>query len=149
MITCISTHSFRLKNNYFFGRLISLDPEVRRAREEALRQARLRMQERYNEVASAEIERQKEREKILDEERRKKKIEEFEKLQRGEGYFSKARTGEESETPSGGFAKSSSKDSGRLRSNDYNPLSGAGSGGSSSGWRPSRPKGKCGGGGCG
>ena len=70
-----------------------LDSEVEQhRRDEELRAARLRMQERFNATADAELARLKELERQRDEERRKQKVEEWERLQQGKGYYSKNRT---------------------------------------------------------
>jgi len=70
-----------------------LDSEVEQhRRDEEMRAARLRMQERFNATAEVELARMQELEKQRDEERRKQKVEEWERLQQGKGYYSKNRT---------------------------------------------------------
>lgn len=70
------------------------------------------MQEKYNEEAQVELDRQQERNKLEDEAKRRQKIEEWERLQQGKGYFSKtARTQEETNDVPTGSTKLKPKDS--------------------------------------
>lgn len=73
-------------------------------------EARSRMQEKYNQVANVELERQQERDKQLEEEKRKQKIEEWERLQQGKGYFSKTRAQEVNHLPTEAKKKLKPKD---------------------------------------
>ncbi|KAI1288027.1 Selenoprotein S [Halotydeus destructor] len=102
-------------------------------RKEELRLVRLKMQQKLEETAAVELQRQREAEKQKEEQIRKQKIDEWERHQRGEGYFSKLRN--TCETNPDDLAKPAKLISrgARFRDNDYNPLTGEGS---SSGYRP-------------
>jgi selenoprotein S len=130
------------------GQASASSPEEARKQREALLEARLRMQEKYNEVAKVELERRAEREKQLEEEKRRQKIEQWERLQEGKGYFSKTRIQETNDGRSDADSKRlKPKDSSRsLRDNDFNPLTGTSSG-PSCGYRPGRRGPAAGGGG--
>lgn len=108
------------------------DPDKVLARERALDEARLRMQEQYNKDAQKQAEKRKEQE----EKRRLERIEDWERHKRGDGYRSKTRTGASgsSEVESNNANKPSRKP--KLRP-EYNPLTGD-TGGGTCGWRPSQ-----------
>jgi len=114
---------------------IQNNPELYRAKMEAMDAARRKLQEKYNSDTSDWIE----KEKIKEEERRKQKLEEMENLMAGKGYRNKAKVSE-AEWQSGAAGSSSSTKSNATKKStfksDYNPL--MGSSGGSVGYRPSR-----------
>ncbi|XP_043934618.1 selenoprotein S [Protopterus annectens] len=111
------------------------DPSVVVRREEALEAARRRMQEELN--AKAELYREKQ--KQLEEEKRKQKIEMWESMQEGKSYKGKLKLNQDAGESSASNLATRPKpksDKKSLRGSDYNPLSG--SGGGSCSWRPGR-----------
>ncbi|XP_075288135.1 selenoprotein S [Opisthocomus hoazin] len=111
------------------------DPDVVVRRQEALAAARLRMQEELN----AQAERYKEKQRQLEEEKRRQKIAMWESMQEGKSYKGNLKLNQQ-EVESGASTSSAvpkSKPNKRpLRGGGYNPLSGEGGGTCS--WRPGR-----------
>ncbi|XP_066302098.1 selenoprotein S-like [Branchiostoma lanceolatum] len=115
----------------------SYNPEVALSRQEAMEQARLRMQEKQDALAAQYAEELRKREEA----KRQEKIDEWEKLQKGKGYHSKTR-GNQADSASG-ESKPKPQPKKRLR-DGFNAMTGEGGG--SSRWRPS-PRGGARGGG--
>ncbi|XP_050164993.1 selenoprotein S [Myiozetetes cayanensis] len=110
------------------------EPDVVVRRQEALAAARLRMQEELN----AQAERYKERQKQLEEEKRRQKIAMWESMQEGKSYKGNLKLNQqEAESGASTSAVPKSKPNKKpLRGGGYNPLSGEGGGTCS--WRPGR-----------
>ncbi|XP_078572911.1 selenoprotein S-like [Branchiostoma floridae x Branchiostoma japonicum] len=115
----------------------SYNPDVALSRQEAMEQARLRMQQRQDALAAQYAEEQRKREEA----KRQEKIDEWEKLQKGKGYHSKTKGHQTNEAS--GESKPKPQPKKRLR-DGFNPMTGQGGG--SSRWRPS-PRGGARGGG--
>ncbi|NXR20763.1 SELS protein, partial [Cinclus mexicanus] len=111
-----------------------LEPDVVVRRQEALAAARLRMQEELN----AQAERYKEKQRQLEEERRRQKIAMWESMQEGKSYKGNLKLNQqEVESAASASAVPKSKPNKKpLRGGGYNPLSGEGGGMCS--WRPGR-----------
>ncbi|KAM4660424.1 selenoprotein S isoform 5-T6 [Amazona ochrocephala] len=113
----------------------AMEPDMVVRRQEALAAARLRMQEELN----AQAERYKERQRQLEEEKRRQKIAMWESMQEGKSYKGNLKLNQQ-EVESGASTSSAvprSKPTKRpLREGGYNPLSGEGGGTCS--WRPGR-----------
>ncbi|NXC80645.1 SELS protein, partial [Cercotrichas coryphoeus] len=110
------------------------EPDVVVRRQEALAASRLRMQEEL--IALAE--RYKEKQKQLEEERRRQKIAMWESMQEGKSYKGNLKLNQQ-EVESGASASAVPKSKPNkkpLRGGGYNPLSGEGGGTCS--WRPGR-----------
>ncbi|XP_014730137.1 PREDICTED: selenoprotein S [Sturnus vulgaris] len=110
------------------------EPDVVVRRQEALAAARLRMQEELN----AQAERYKEKQRQLEEERRRQKIAMWESMQEGKSYKGNLKLNQQ-EVESGASASAVPKSKPNkkpLRGGGYNPLSGEGGGTCS--WRPGR-----------
>ncbi|XP_056355527.1 selenoprotein S [Oenanthe melanoleuca] len=110
------------------------EPDVVVRRQEALAAARLRMQEELN----AQAERYKEKQRQLEEERRRQKIAMWESMQEGKSYKGNLKLNQQ-EAESGASASTVPKSKPNkkpLRGGGYNPLSGEGGGTCS--WRPGR-----------
>nr|XP_009943763.1 PREDICTED: selenoprotein S [Opisthocomus hoazin] len=111
------------------------NPDMVVRRQEALAAARLRMQEELN----AQAERYKEKQRQLEEEKRRQKIAMWESMQEGKSYKGNLKLNQQ-EVESGASTSSAvpkSKPNKRpLRGGGYNPLSGEGGGTCS--WRPGR-----------
>ncbi|XP_010141273.1 PREDICTED: selenoprotein S, partial [Buceros rhinoceros silvestris] len=112
---------------------VERDEVVRR--QEALLAARLRMQEKLN----ADVERYKEKQKQLEEEKRRHKIAMWESMQEGKSYKGNLKLNQQ-EVASGSSTipaiLKSKPNKKPLRGGGYNPLSGEGGGTCS--WRPGR-----------
>nr|XP_060611469.1 selenoprotein S [Anolis sagrei ordinatus] len=112
----------------------AIEPDAVVRQQEALLAARLRMQEELN----AQAEKFKEKQKKLEEEKRKQKIAMWESMQEGKSYKENLRQNQEPQSEastSTGVPKPKPK-SRPLREGGYNPLSGDGGGTCS--WRPGR-----------
>ncbi|XP_010120969.1 PREDICTED: selenoprotein S [Chlamydotis macqueenii] len=111
------------------------EPDMVVRREEALAAARLRMQEELN----AQAERYKEKQRQLEEEKRRQKIAMWESMQEGKSYKGNLKLNQQ-EVESGASTSSavpkSKPNKKPLRGGGYNPLSGEGGGTCS--WRPGR-----------
>lgn len=110
------------------------EPDVVVRRQEALAAARLRMQEELN----AQAERYKEKQRQLEEEKRRQKIAMWESMQEGKSYKGNLKLNQQ-EVESGASASAVPKSKPNkkpLRGGGYNPLSGEGGGTCS--WRPGR-----------
>ncbi|XP_038602936.1 selenoprotein S isoform X1 [Tachyglossus aculeatus] len=114
----------------------AIDPEVVVKRQEALAASRLRMQEELN----AQAEKYREKQKQLEEAKRRQKIEIWESMQEGKSYKGNSRLRPKQETDPGPSTSSvipKPKPARKpLRGGSYNPLSGEGGGTCS--WRPGR-----------
>ncbi|KAK2539554.1 selenoprotein S [Columba livia] len=112
-----------------------MEPDVVVRRQEALAAARLRMQEELN----AQAERYKEKQRQLEEEKRRQKIAMWESMQEGKSYKGNLKLNQH-EVESGASTSSavpkSKPNKKPLRGGGYNPLSGEGGGTCS--WRPGR-----------
>ncbi|NWU91856.1 SELS protein, partial [Upupa epops] len=111
------------------------EPEAVVRRQEALAAARLRMQEELN----AQAERYKEKQRQLEEEKRRQKIAMWESMQEGKSYKGNLKLNQQEVEPvaSTSSAVPKSKPNKKpLRGGGYNPLSGEGGGTCS--WRPGR-----------
>jgi len=100
----------------------------------SVEQARLNLQEKVNEDAR----KNKLRQEQLEEEKRQKNIEEWERHQQGKGYHSKYKPADS--PPDGlstGYIKKTKKKE-TLRNRDYNPLTGESGGSGSTSYRSSR-----------
>ncbi|CAL8364018.1 selenoprotein S [Gadus morhua] len=106
------------------------DPALIVRRQEALEASRRRLQEDLD-AKAAEY---KEKQKKLEEEKRKQKIEIWESMQEGKSYKAKNSSQAEEASSSSGVLKPKSDN--KLRGSGYNPL--AGDGGASVSWRPGR-----------
>jgi len=109
--------------------LMKKNPDEYREKMEAMERARSKLQEHYQRSAEAWAEKQAE----LEEKRRQQDIEDWESHQKGEGYKSRANTGEDK-------AREALEQQARVKGKkgfrpEYNPLMGMGGG---SGYRPSR-----------
>ncbi|NXE22973.1 SELS protein, partial [Ardeotis kori] len=113
----------------------AVEPDMVVRREEALAAARLRMQEELN----AQAERYKEKQRQLEEEKRRQKIAMWESMQEGKSYKGNLKLNQQ-EVESGASTSSavpkSKPNKKPLRGGGYNPLSGEGGGTCS--WRPGR-----------
>ncbi|KFP90677.1 Selenoprotein S, partial [Apaloderma vittatum] len=110
-----------------------LEPDVVVRRQEALAAARLRMQEELN----AQAERYKERQRQLEEEKRRQKIAMWESMQEGKSYKGNLKLNQpEVESGASSAVPKSKPNKKPLRGGGYNPLSGEGGGTCS--WRPGR-----------
>ncbi|XP_075362447.1 selenoprotein S [Mycteria americana] len=113
----------------------AVEPDVVVRRQEALAAARLRMQEELN----AQAERYKEKQRQLEEEKRRQKIAMWESMQEGKSYKGNLKLNQQ-EVESGASSSSavpkSKPNKKPLRGGGYNPLSGEGGGTCS--WRPGR-----------
>ncbi|NWH72963.1 SELS protein, partial [Piaya cayana] len=114
---------------------VSVEPDMVVRRQEALAAARLRMQEELN----AQAERYKEKQRQLEEEKRRQKIAMWESMQEGKSYKGNLKLNQQ-EVESGASTSSavpkSKPNKKPLRGGGYNPLSGEGGGTCS--WRPGR-----------
>ncbi|XP_040426069.1 selenoprotein S [Cygnus olor] len=112
-----------------------IEPDLVVRRQEALAAARLRMQEELN----AQAERYKEKQRQLEEEKRRQKIAMWESMQEGKSYKGNLKLSQQ-EVESGASTSSavpkSKPNKKPLRGGGYNPLSGEGGGTCS--WRPGR-----------
>ncbi|XP_064373968.1 selenoprotein S [Dromaius novaehollandiae] len=113
----------------------AVEPDLVVKRQEALAAARLRMQEELN----AQAERYKEKQRQLEEEKRRQKIAMWESMQEGKSYKGNLKLNQQ-ELESGASTSSTvpkpKSNKKPLRSGGYNPLSGEGGGTCS--WRPGR-----------
>lgn len=112
------------------------DPDDVVRRQEAVAAARLRMQEELN----AQAERFKEKQRQLEEEKRRQKIESWESMKEGKSYRVATRLSPPQEpTPSTSASSAAPKpkpDRKSLKGGGYNPLTG--DGGGACAWRPGR-----------
>ncbi|XP_010715953.2 selenoprotein S [Meleagris gallopavo] len=112
-----------------------IEPDMVVRRQEALLASRLRMQEELN----AQAERYKEKQRQLEEQKRRQKIEMWESMQEGKSYKGNLKLSQQ-EAESGASTSSavpkSKPNKKPLRGGGYNPLSGEGGGTCS--WRPGR-----------
>ncbi|KAM3926135.1 selenoprotein S [Leptodactylus fuscus] len=112
------------------------DPDEVVRRQEAVAAARLKMQEELN----AQAERFKEKQKQLEEEKRRQKIESWESMKEGKSYRVATRVPQPQEpSPSTSASSAAPKpkpDRRSLRGGGYNPLTG--DGGGTCAWRPGR-----------
>ncbi|CAH1797272.1 unnamed protein product [Owenia fusiformis] len=115
------------------------NPDRNMAKMAAMERSRQKMQEKLDREAALYAEKQKERE----EEERAKKIKDWENHQQGKGYRSKYKPPDQQPKPSSSDS-SKPKPKFTYRQNDFNPLTGQSSSGSS--FRPSRRMGGGGGG---
>ncbi|XP_069481123.1 selenoprotein S [Ambystoma mexicanum] len=114
---------------------VAKDPSVVVQQHEAVAAARLRMQEELN--AKAEI--FKARQKELEEEKRRQKLEMWESVQQGKSFKGSTRRSQLEAVPSTSVASTVPKpksDKKQLRGSGYNPLTG--DGGGACAWRPGR-----------
>ncbi|NWS73215.1 SELS protein, partial [Crotophaga sulcirostris] len=114
---------------------VDMEPDMVVRRQEALAAARLRMQEELN----AQAERYKEKQRQLEEEKRRQKIAMWESMQEGKSYKGNLKLNQQEVEPgtSTSAAVPKSKPNKKpLRGGGYNPLSGEGGGTCS--WRPGR-----------
>uniref|UniRef100_A0A6J0SUP1 Selenoprotein S n=1 Tax=Pogona vitticeps TaxID=103695 RepID=A0A6J0SUP1_9SAUR len=112
----------------------AVDPDVVVRQQEALLAARKRMQDELD----AQAEKFKEKQRKLEEEKRRQKIAMWESMQEGKSYKTTLRQNQEPE-PGASTSTAESKPKSRrrpLRDGGYNPLSGEGGGTCS--WRPGR-----------
>lgn len=116
------------------------DSDAVLSRQQAMDEARRRMQEQYD----AQAARHEEEMKKKQEEKRKQKLEDWDRHLEGKGYRSKYRPPEENSSDSASSTSRSAKKKPVYRPSDYNPLTGSGS---SSNYRPERRSGSMGGGG--
>lgn len=122
---------------------LNVDPDVARRRMESMENARRRLQEQYDAQAARYAEEAKQKE----EERRKEKIEDWERHQRGAGYRSKLYKPQQPEA-SGQASSASGPAKPKktvYRNTDYTPLGDGASGNDSCAWRPARRGGAGGG----
>lgn len=118
------------------------DSEAVLSRQQAMDESRRRMQEQFDAQAARHAEEVQKKE----EEKRKQKLEDWNRHLEGRGYRSKYRPPEENSTSdSTSSTSTSAKKKSVYRSSDYNPLMGDGA--SSSNYRPERRGGAMGGGG--
>ncbi|XP_030045607.1 selenoprotein S-like [Microcaecilia unicolor] len=110
----------------------AVDPAMVVKQQEAMAAARLRMQEELD----AQAEKYKEKQRLLEEEKRRQKIEMWESLQEGKSYKGTPRKTQELPAQASMSSTARKSEQKPLRRNDYSPLSGN-SGGSCS-WRPGR-----------
>lgn len=117
------------------------NPDLAFQRQEAMERARRKLQEQHDSAAQIHAEKQKQ----LEEEKRQRKIEDWENHLQGKSYKSKVYKPSE-EAKSSTSQSKPKKDGGKkpFRRSDYNPLMGDFSGGSS--FRPARRGGASGGG---
>lgn len=109
----------------------AIEPDVVVRQQEALMAARLRMQEELN----AQAEKFKEKQKKLEEEKRRQKIAMWESMQEGKSYKESLQETQQTSEPSTSSAVPKPKlDRRPLRDGGYNPLTGEGGGSCS--WRP-------------
>ncbi|XP_040270195.1 selenoprotein S [Bufo bufo] len=112
------------------------DPDDVVRRQEAVAAARLRMQEELN----AQAERFKEKQRQLEEEKRRQKIESWESMKEGKSYKATTRLSQPQEpapsTSTSSAAPKPKPDRRPLRGGGYNPLTG--NGGGTCAWRPGR-----------
>ncbi|XP_018422267.1 PREDICTED: selenoprotein S [Nanorana parkeri] len=117
-------------------RTTTADPDDVVRRQEAVAAARLKMQE----ALDAQAERYKEKQKLLEEEKRRQKIESWESMKEGKSYKVASRLSQPQEPSASTSAMASApkpKPERRpLRDGGYNPLTG--NGGGTCGWRPGR-----------
>ncbi|XP_053934093.1 selenoprotein S isoform X2 [Cuculus canorus] len=113
---------------------VFVEPDAVVRRQEALAAARLRMQEELN----AQAERYKEKQRQLEEEKRRQKIAMWESMQEGKSYKGNLKLNQEVESgaSTSSVVPKSKPNKKPLRGGGYNPLSGEGSGTCS--WRPGR-----------
>ncbi|XP_005990197.1 selenoprotein S isoform X2 [Latimeria chalumnae] len=111
---------------------VTVDPTLVVKQQEALEASRRRMQEELD----AQAEKYKERQKQLDEEKRRQKIEMWESMQEGKSYKGNAKLSQETRESSSSAVPKSKPDKKPLRGGGYSPLSGDGGGTCS--WRPGR-----------
>ncbi|XP_078539225.1 selenoprotein S isoform X1 [Lissotriton helveticus] len=115
--------------------VVTGDPTEVVRQHEALAAARLRMQEELN----AQAEKYKERQKELEEEKRRQKIEVWESMQEGKSYKASSRRSQLEAAPSTSASttvQTPKSDKKSLRGSGYNPLTG--DGGGACAWRPGR-----------
>ncbi|NXU72066.1 SELS protein, partial [Oreotrochilus melanogaster] len=113
----------------------AVEPDMVVRRQEALAAARLRMQEELN----AQAERYKEKQRQLEEEKRRQKIAMWESMQEGKSYKGNLKLNQqeaESAASTSSAVPRSKPNKKPLRGGGYNPLSGEGGGTCS--WRPGR-----------
>ncbi|XP_030312722.1 selenoprotein S isoform X1 [Calypte anna] len=113
----------------------AVEPDLVVRRQEALAAARLRMQEELN----AQAERYKEKQRQLEEEKRRQKIAMWESMQEGKSYKGNLKLNQqeaESAASTSSAVPKSKPNKKPLRGGGYNPLSGEGGGTCS--WRPGR-----------
>ncbi|KAI7813844.1 selenoprotein S isoform X1 [Triplophysa rosa] len=110
---------------------VNQDPASVARRQEAVEVSRQRMQEELN----ARAEEFKEKQKRLEEEKRRQKIEMWESMKEGKSFKGNARVAQNTEEASSSTVLKPKTDQ-RLRNSGYNPLSGDGGGTCS--WRPGR-----------
>ncbi|XP_053127617.1 selenoprotein S [Hemicordylus capensis] len=109
---------------------VEADAVVRR--QEAVLAARLRMQEELN----TQAEKFREKQKKLEEEKRRQKIAMWESMQEGKSYKETLKENQEPEAPTSAAVPKPKPNRKPLRDGGYNPLSGEGGGTCS--WRPGR-----------
>ncbi|XP_065063208.1 selenoprotein S-like [Rhopilema esculentum] len=114
------------------------DPNHIYQQHESMEKARKRLQEKID----LDVEKAKERKQQLEAEKRREKIEDWERHQLGKGYRSKIKKPHE-ETPAPDSSKPKPKPKKPLRPDDYNPLMGQGG---SYGYRPTSRRDQSGGG---
>ncbi|NXX93356.1 SELS protein, partial [Centropus bengalensis] len=114
---------------------VSVEPDVVVRRQEALAAARFRMQEELN----AQAERYKEKQRQLEEEKRRQKIAMWESMQEGKSYKGNLKLNQQAEESGASTSSTvlkSKPNKKPLRGGGYNPLSGEGGG--TCLWRPGR-----------
>ncbi|XP_029431235.1 selenoprotein S [Rhinatrema bivittatum] len=109
------------------------DPAMVVRQQEAVVAARLRMQEELD----AQAEKYKEKQKLLEEEKRRQKIEMWESLQGGKSYKGTLKRTQEPTVQASASSAAPKPEKRPMRRSDYNPLSGSSSSGSCA-WRPGR-----------
>ncbi|XP_066492071.1 selenoprotein S [Tiliqua scincoides] len=110
----------------------AIEPDAVVRQQEALLAARLRMQEELN----AQAEKFKEKQRKLEEEKRKQKIAMWESMQEGKSYKESLQENQKPEPSTSTAVPKPKSDRKPLRGGGYNPLSGEGGGTCS--WRPGR-----------
>lgn len=113
----------------------AVEPDMVVRRQEALLASRLRMQEELN----AQAERYKEKQRQLEEQKRRQKIEMWESMQEGKSYKGNLKLSQQEAEPGASTSSAVPKSKPNkkpLRGGGYNPLSGEGGGTCS--WRPGR-----------
>ncbi|XP_054998014.1 selenoprotein S [Sorex araneus] len=135
LVQKLSTRLRSLRQTRLDRAAAEVEPDVVVKRQEALAAARLRMQEELN----AQVEKHKEKLKQLEEEKRRQKIELWDRMQEGRSCRVSARRPQDEDSPGPSASSVPPKrkpDRKPLRASGYNPLSGEGGGSCS--WRPGR-----------
>lgn len=142
LLACILLYALKQKFSDNISSLLTPAPRSREdpddvvRRQEAVAAARLKMQEELN----AQAERYKEKQRQMEEEKRRQKIESWESMKEGKSYRVATRLSQPEEpSPSTSASSAAPKpkpDRKPLRGAGYNPLTG--DGGGTCAWRPGR-----------